>query len=153
MKLNFIILNIIKLINSNETINLNEIMDSNLILNPKSNRYVKKTSQTGLRVLKSLYTPVFEPIIEPIIEPPEPTPVQSALLDTGVEIVSSNISKFKGLTAGQTDELFKRLLLERLSISKPKSKSKTLETKATTKIARPKFRVVESSSDSSDNSD
>jgi hypothetical protein len=90
-------------------------MDSNLILNPKTNRYVKKSSQTGKRLLKTLATPV-----------------QSALLETGAEIVAENAPNFKHLSSEETDTLFKSILLERLSI-KPKKKSK--------------YRVVESESD------
>ena len=78
-------------------------MDSDLILNPKTNRYVKKSSQTGRRLLKTLATPV-----------------QSASLEAGADIVAENAPKFKQLSAEETDTLFKSLLLERLSISKPK---------------------------------
>ena len=117
--------------------------DAELILNPATNRYVKKTSQTGKRLIKSLNTPSvpivaeIKPIqqiqpaeIQPIqtIQPAEIKPiqqiqpVQTALIDAGVEIVAQNAQKFKGLTANETDVLFKKLLLERLSIVPSKSK-------------------------------
>ena len=97
--------------------------DSDLILNPKSNRFVKKTSQTGLRLIKEL-SMSSEPVIAPPVPPPPP--VQAALLTTCAEIVVDNTPKFKNLTAAETDALFRRLLLERLSIApaKPKKKKK-----------------------------
>ena len=100
--------------------------DSELIKNPKTNRFVKKGSQTGKRLLKELATPS-EPVIVPPLPPlPTPPPVQSALLSTCAEIVVDNTPKFKNLTAAETDALFRRLLLERLSIApaKPKKKKK-----------------------------
>ena len=66
-------------------------------------------------------------------------PVQTALVEACSEIVSEQPAKFKHLSASETDALFKRLLLERLSIAparKPKKKSK--------------YRVVESSESESD---
>ena len=74
--------------------------DSELILNPKSNRFVKKTSQTGLRLIKEL-SMSSEPIpIAPTPPPlPPPPPVQTALLSTCAEIVADNTPKFKNLTA------------------------------------------------------
>ena len=111
--------------------------DSELILNPATNRFVKRSSQTGKRLIKQLSMPS-EPTPEPT---PEPTfePVQTALLQAGAEIVAENTPKFKHLSPDDTDALFKRLLLERLSIAparKPKKKSK--------------YRVVSSESESSD---
>jgi hypothetical protein len=106
--------------------------DSDLILNPNTNRFVKKSSQTGKRLLKELKTP------PPAPPEPEPEPVQTALLEAGADIVLEHAPKFKGLSASETDNLFKQLLLERLSISKPKPKKK--------KTGR--FRVVQSSSES-----
>jgi len=102
-----IILIELKFLNNNIIIDSNETMDSDLILNPKTNRYVKKSSQTGRRLLKTLATPV-----------------QSALLEAGAEIVAENAPKFKQLSADETDTLFKSLLLERLSIKPKKTKSK-----------------------------
>ena len=130
--------------------------DSELILNPATNRYVKKTSQTGKRLAKTLATPITQPIqpaeIKPIqqIQPAEIQPiqtiqpVQTALIDTGVEIVAQNAQKFKGLTANETDSLFKKLLLQRLSISPAKASKLKPKKKAS------KYRVVESESSESE---
>jgi len=81
---------------------------------------VKNSSQTGKRLPTAMGVP-------------EPTPVQSALLEAGAEIDAENAPKFKQLSADETDTLFKALLLEHLAISKPKKKSK--------------YRVVDSESD------
>jgi hypothetical protein len=75
--------------------------------------------------------------IPPIVN--TPTPVQAVLLETCAELVAKNTPEFKNLTADETDALFRRLLLERLSIApkvKPKPKKKG------------HFRVQSSSSDS-----
>ena len=119
-------------------------MNDSLILNPKSNRYVKKTSQTGKRLLKELATP--EPT-EPILEPTSvlsPLPVQTALVEACAELVAERPQQFKKLSASETDSLFKKLLLERLGVSTPVSKPKK-------KVS--KYKVVESDSDESSDSD
>ena len=107
--------------------------DPDLILNPKTNRYVKKTSQTGRRLLKELATP--PPVPSPTHVEPRVEPVQQALVETCADLVVEHAPKFKNLTAAETDDLFKRLLFERLSIAKPKKKAS-------------KYRVVSSDSDS-----
>jgi hypothetical protein len=119
------------------TIELTKMNDSDMILNGKTNRYVRKGSQTGKRLLKELASP---PIVLPLPTAPTPpivsqptapiAPVQTALLTTCADIVVENTPKFKNLTASETDALFKRLLLERLSIApakakKPKQKKKS----------------------------
>ena len=139
--------------------------ESELILNPKTNRYIKKSSQTGKRLLKELATRIFEGtsknqpdnaisdikptvITEPanLILAEQPIqPIQTALLETGVAIVEQNISKFKGLNEVNMDALFKKLLLERLSIPSAKKKKKMPKKKK-----KERFRVAQSSSDSSD---
>ena len=139
--------------------------DSELILNPKTNRYIKKSSQTGKRLLKELATRIFEgtsknqpenvisdskQITEPtnLIPAEQPIqPIQTALLEAGVAIVEQNVSKFKGLNEVNMDALFKKLLLERLSISTPSAKKKK---KIPKKKKKERFRVAQSSSDSSD---
>ena len=115
---------------------MTETNDS-LILNPKSNRFVKKTSQTGIRLLKELATSPPKAPTPPIVN--TPTPVQTALLETCAELVAKNTPEFKNLTADETDVLFRRLLLERLSIA-PKTKPKPKK--------KGHFRVQSSSSDS-----
>jgi hypothetical protein len=119
-------------------------MDPELILNPATNRFVKRSSQTGKRLIKQLSmpsepTPEPTPNVKPYVHEPTFEPVQTALLQAGAEIVAENTPKFKHLSPDDTDALFKRLLLERLSIAparKPKKKSK--------------YRVVSSESESSD---
>ena len=126
--------------------------DSNMILNPKTNRYVKRSSQTGKRLLKELASPPPQPIIEAKLPEPtisevkllEPEPVQKAMIETGLEIVEKNQAKFIGLTSQQTDALFKKLLLERLSI---KEKPKKVESK------KHRFKVVQPSSESESETD
>ena len=118
---------------------MTETNDS-LILNPKSNRFVKKTSQTGIRLLKELATSPPKAPTPPIVNTPTPTPVQTALLETCAELVAKNTPEFKNLTASETDALFRRLLLERLSIVPAKAKPKPKK--------KGHFRVQSSSSDS-----
>ena len=141
--------------------------ESELILNPKTNRYVKKTSQTGKRLLKeskacaefTLNQPIqpmfsesrqiqpeHQPIILPEAPPPQPIqPIQTAIIQAGVDIVEHNASKFKGLNPSDMDALFKKLLLERLSISNASSKTKK-------KAKKSRFKVIQSSSSDSDTS-
>ena len=146
-----------------------EMSESELILNPKTNRYVKKTSQTGKRLLKEAKAcaeftinqpiqPMFsesrqiQPEHQPIILPeppesPEPIqPIQTAIIQAGVDIVEHNASKFKGLNPSDMDALFKKLLLERLSIS-PNASSKTKK-----KAKKSRFKLIQSSSSDSDTS-
>ena len=149
-------------------IKLIELSESELILNPKTNRYVKKTSQTGKRLLKeskacaefTLNQPIqpmfsesrqiqpeHQPIILPELPPPQPIqPIQTAIIQAGVDIVEHNASKFKGLNPSDMDALFKKLLLERLSIS-PNASSKTKK-----KAKKSRFKVIQSSSSDSDTS-
>jgi hypothetical protein len=116
--------------------------DSELILNPATNRFVKRSSQTGKRLIKQLSMPSEPtPNVKPYVHEPTPEPVQTALLQAGAEIVAEQPAKFKHLSPDETDELFKRLLLERLSISKPKPKPKKKASK---------YRVVSSDSESSE---
>ena len=141
--------------------------ESELILNPKTNRYVKKTSQTGKRLLKeskacaefTFHQPIqpmfsesrqiqpeHQPIILPELPPPQPIqPIQTAIIQAGVDIVEHNASKFKGLNPSDMDALFKKLLLERLSISDASSKTKK-------KAKKSRFKVIQSSSSDSDTS-
>ena len=149
-----------------------------LILNPKTNRYVKKSSQAGKRLLKEmratppetlLKTQETKASIPDNLSPPEmpphlpaipPQPLQTSIIQAGVDIVENNAAKFKGLTPAQMDELFKKLLLERLSISQAPKKTETKKTEKKTK-AKPKsqknktkFKLQSpSSSDSDDDSD
>ena len=92
--------------------------------------------------------PEHQPIILP--EPPEsPEPIQpsqTAIIQAGVDIVEHNASKFKGLNPSDMDALFKKLLLERLSIS-PNASSKTKK-----KAKKSRFKVIQSSSSDSDTS-
>ncbi len=85
---------------------MNELNDS-LILNPKSNRFVKKTSQTGIRLMKELSlidckvlqstTPApMAPIVN--IPQSQPSPVQKVLLDTCLEVVKAQPQAFQGLS-------------------------------------------------------
>ena len=140
--------------------------ESELILNPKTNRYVKKTSQTGKRLLKeskacaefTLNQPI-QPMFsesriiqpeQPIVLPESPAPIQpiqlqTAIIQAGVDIVEHNATKFKGLNPSDMDALFKKLLLERLSISDASSKTKK-------KANKSRFKVIQSSSSDSDTS-
>ncbi len=124
------------------TIELTKMNDSDLIKNPKTNRFVKRTSQTGLRLIKELSVSI-QPPTPPIVSQP-PTapiaPVQTALLATCADIVVNHTPEFKNLTASETDALFKRLLLERLSIAPAKAK------KPKPKKKKSHYRVQSSSS-------
>ena len=121
----------------------NKANESDLILNEKTNRFVKRSSQTGKRLMKQMAS---SPPIVPIVNIPPivntPTPVQTALLETCVELVTKNTPEFKNLTADETDAPFKKLLLERLSIAPAKAKPKPKK--------KGHFRVVSSESESSD---
>ena len=126
---------------------MNEKNDS-LILNPKSNRFVKKTSQTGIRLMKELNTQpiaIPTPIAQPPTPQPQATPIQTSISSACAEIVASQPSKFKGLGPDELDALFKKLLLEKLSVKEPKKPEKKKKTA--------KFTIVSSSSESVSDSD
>lgn len=116
-------------------------MNDSLILNPKTNRYVKKTSQTGLRLIKELSMPIPP---QPIPQP-QATAIQTSISSACAEIVASQPSKFKGLGPDELDALFKKLLLEKLSVKEPKKPEK--------KKKKAKFTIVSSSSESVSDSD
>lgn len=141
---------------------------ADLILNPETNHYIKRTSQTGKRLLKQLRTidqkpleivqPIQQP--EPVIEPstkrkpgrPFKQPnssikIQNEIVNIGVEAVANDPKKFKNLTDKEVDKLFKKLLLERLNIKSEKfTKQKPVKTTR-------KFKVTQPSSDSESDSD
>ena len=79
--------------------------DPDLILNPKTNRYVKKTSQTGKRLLKDLSVPSTTHV-----EPTRvPEPVQQALVETCAELVvapskpKKKASKYRVVESSDSD--------------------------------------------------
>jgi hypothetical protein len=123
-------------------------MESNdlLILNPKTNRYVKKTSQTGSRLLKELS---IKTAPQPVPQP-QPTPIQNIINSSCADLVVQNPEKFRDLTATEMDQLFKKLLLERLGVKPPKKETKKAPAKKTKKT---KFKIVSSESDSDSDSD
>ena len=148
-----------------------------LILNPKTNRYVKKSSQAGKRLLKEMRASPSDGLKPQDTKPPapespqpqpdniampnipEPLQLQKAVLSAGADVVEKNSNKFKGLTPAQMDELFKKLLLERLSISQAPKKTETKKTEKKTK-AKPKsqknktkFKIIHSPSSSSSDED
>ena len=121
-----------------------EMSESELILNPKTNRYVKKTSQTGKRLLKeskacaefTLNQPIqpmfsesrqIQPEHQPLVLPesPEPIqPIQTAIIQAGVDIVEHNASKFKGLNPSDMDTLHNQRRKKRKKNKAKKSRFK-----------------------------
>lgn len=127
--------------------NMNEKNDS-LILNPKSNRFVKKTSQTGIRLMKELSvqpSAIPMPIATQPAPQPQPTPIQTSIISACAEIVASQPAKFRDLSPDEMDSLFKKLLLQKLGVKETKKKEKKPELK---KKKKAKFKVVSSSSES-----
>jgi len=110
-------------------------MNSNIVLNPVSNRFIKVGGFLYNRPLKEgLMTPQDTPI-EP---PPEPIPDKEKLVslvkETAHELVSDNENKFKNLTQKETTALLHKLLLEKLCSPKIKSKPKAKK--------KPKFKLI-----------
>ena len=110
-------------------------MNSNIVLNPVSNRFIKVGGFLHSRLLKEgLLTPQDIPI-EP---PPEPIPDKEKLAtlvkETAHELVSDNENKFKNLTQKETTTLLHKLLLEKLCAPKSKSKAKPKK--------KPKFKLI-----------
>lgn len=133
---------------------MNEKNDS-LILNPKSNRFVKKTSQTGIRLMKELNTQpiaIPTPIAQPPTPQPQATPIQTSISSACAEIVVSQPQAFRNLSDVEMDSLFKRLLLEKLGVKETKVKPKKIEKKVEKK-KKAKFKIVSSDSESDSDSD
>ena len=128
--------------------------DPELILNPVSNRYVKRTSQCGKRLAKVLQTPAIAiptHLTQPTPkaqETPQPTPIQKQIVETCADLVKSQPQAFQGLSPKELDALFKRLLLDKLGVKATKKKEKKPELKK----KKAKFKVI-SSSDSESESD
>ncbi len=129
--------------------------DPELIFNPVSNRYVKRTSQCGKRLAKVLQTPPM-PIPTHINQPapqPQASPVQKSISSACADLVASQPKKFRDLSSQEMDALFKRLLLQKLGVAEPsKKKEKKVETKQKKKAPK-KFKILSSSSESDSDSD
>jgi hypothetical protein len=114
------------------------------VLNPQTKRYVKKNSQQYNKLVR-------EGVIQAIEEPAEETPPIKALLaEELTTIVKENKPLFqKELTQAQSDALLRKLLYEKLCISKkPKKEEKTKKKKKFKIVAPPSSS--ESESESSD---
>ena len=133
--------------------------DPELILNPVSNRYVKRTSQCGKRLAKVLQTPAIAiptHLTQPTPkaqETPQPiaTPIQTSISSACAEIVASQPQAFRNLSDVEMDSLFKRMLLEKLGVKETKVKPKKIEKKVEKK--KKKFKIVSSDSESDSDSD
>jgi hypothetical protein len=135
--------------------------DPEYILNPVSNRYVKKTTQCGKRLAKAFITP---PIATPIhlSQPSQQaqflpqnlagvaTPIQKQISETCSDLVKAQPQAFQGLGPQELDALFKKLLLEKLGVYEKSEEPKKKEKK---KEKKKKFKVISSSSDSDSDSD
>jgi len=132
--------------------------DPEYILNPVSNRYVKKTTQCGKRLAKAFITPPIPTPIHLSQSSPQPQPtsnmkphiLQKQISETCSDLVKAQPQAFQGLGPQELDELFKKLLLEKLGISSEKKKEPKHEKK---KKPSKKFKVISSSSESESESD
>jgi hypothetical protein len=106
------------------------------ILNPKSQRYISKTSRLYIRLVKEGV--IVEPVVEPVVEPealPEPvvvpqkppTSLKKKLAKVAVGVIAENSQELAGtrdLDDDQVDQLLKRMLYEKLCLTEKKSKRK-----------------------------
>jgi len=101
-------------------------MNSNIILNPVTNRFIKVNGFLYNRLLKEgLITPQDKPTepVEPVESPTQIKPVESPpdkgklttlVKETAHALVTNNENMFKNLTQKETTALLHRLLLEKL---------------------------------------
>jgi hypothetical protein len=131
-----------------------------LILNPKTNRFVKVGGPKYNRLVKEGFIKpeaTSEVLSETIVKPtpeltpkptPEPTPepkpisVKAEMAVLAVDLVKKNEAQFVDLTKKETDKLLRKLLLERLC---PKPKAK--------KGKKSKYKLKEPSSESESDSE
>jgi hypothetical protein len=131
-----------------------------LILNPKTNRFVKVGGPKYNRLVKEGFikpeaTP--EPLSETIVEPeavpeavpepthvPKPVSVKAEMAKVAVDLVKKNEAQFVDLSKKETDKLLRKLLLEKLCPEKPKKKKK----KSKYKLRTPPPSSSDESSDS-----
>jgi len=102
---------------------------SKYIRNPATGRMILRTGQTGRRILKEAQCE--KKVLVPKVSlrtAPQPTsnPLRERMTDIASDVLMRNKEKFKAdLSDAQTDELLKRLLYEKLCVSKkPKRKKK-----------------------------
>ena len=158
------------------------------VLNPLSNRYVNTSSKTYRRLLKkgvitaprptppAPVTPPSSPVTSPpspvtspppiatspppIATPEPPLPCAKALVvDHLTNISANNTDDLKGLSQKDTETLLRKLLYERLCVSKPekekkakKSKAKAKKVKAKKAKKKPRFKLATPPPSSSDDS-
>jgi hypothetical protein len=102
------------------------------ILNPKSQRYISKTSRLYIRLVKEgvIVEPVVEPeaLPEPVVVPQKPpTSLKKKLAKVAVGVIAENSQELAGtrdLDDDQVDQLLKRMLYEKLCLTEKKSKRK-----------------------------
>jgi hypothetical protein len=110
-----------------------------LILNPKTNRFVKVGGPKYNRLVKEgfikpeatsepLAEPTPEPEPKPVPEPvPKPVSVKAEMAKVAVDLVKKHEAQFVDLSKKETDKLLRQLLLEKLcpkQDNKKKKKSK-----------------------------
>ena len=125
-------------------------MENQKILNPMTKRYVKINSQQYNKlVLEGLIKPPVEEIKNEI-KVAEP-PIKALLAEELTTIVKENKKQFeKELTQKECDKLLKKLLYEKLCISKKPKKDKTEKKKKKIKFKVKTPEPSESDSESSD---
>ena len=125
-------------------------MENQKILNPITKRYVKINSQQYNKlVLEGLIKPPVEEIKNEI-KVAEP-PIKALLSEELTTIVKENKKQFeKELTQKECDKLLKKLLYEKLCISKKPKKDKTEKKKKKIKFKVKTPEPSESDSESSD---
>jgi hypothetical protein len=132
-------------------------MSEMYILNPKSQRYISKTSRLYIRLVKEgvIVEPVVEPeaLPEPVVVPQKPpTSLKKKLAKVAVGVIAENSQELAGtrdLDDDQVDQLLKRMLYEKLCLEPAKKK----KPKAKPKKRKKKVVVLPSSSDEESESD
>jgi hypothetical protein len=107
-------------------------MSEMYILNPKSQRYISRTSRLYIRLVKEgvIVEPVVEPetLPEPVVVPQKaPTSLKKKLAKVAVGVIAENSQELAGtrdLDDDQVDQLLKRMLYEKLCLTEKKSKRK-----------------------------
>ncbi len=132
-------------------------MPEQFALNPKSGRYISKSSRLYFKLVNEGIITV-EPTPLPEVAEKGQTPcntpkaLKKKLKKVGFEVIAENKSQLEGthdLNDDELDQLLKRMLYEKLCINEEKTPSKKKKSKPKPKKKKKRI-IVPSSSDESD---
>jgi hypothetical protein len=131
------------------------------ILNPRSQRYISRTSRLYIKLVKEgvIVEPVVEPEAppEPVVVPQKPpTSLKKKLAKVAVDVIAENSGQLAGtkdLTDEETDQLLRRMLYAKLCLEPTKKKKGKPKPKRKQKVVIPSSSEEESESSDESESD